>query len=373
MEVTGTLEHSSLNIDMGKTVPNYGVPPNGRQQDTDLSDPTKGLQTNDARVLGAITNGDWIQFVSTTVNPATGFAGIYHGTIQNPLTANQTISGNIIGDSIRDYGYPNLAFTGNEECDIETIIGFNHSSPTDFPGVSAVYYDNDGNYSDVITLKEGLNFADAHSDSYERWGDYFGIQPKFNEPGKVWTVGYFGMSNNQNGNWINELISPDTARLLVNFTEYGQSVFCEGGIQMIPSGGVPPYQFSYNGSALSDNNMVDSICDGDTIRLTVIDSRGCTLSDTIITDQIASNTSGAYPNPFTTQLIAQFDLAADGRVTAYVFDLNGKLVDEIITSQAKAGKNELKFDMSPLRTGTYVLKVIAADDSEILVEKIFKW
>ena len=38
----------------------YGVPPNGKQGDTDTSDATKGLQTNDGRVLGAIQKDDWI-------------------------------------------------------------------------------------------------------------------------------------------------------------------------------------------------------------------------------------------------------------------------------------------------------------------------
>ena len=372
MEITGTLENSQLQIGMGKTSPNYGVPPNGRQADTDLSDPTKGLQTNDGRVLGAITNGDeWIQYVSTTVNPATGFAGIYHGTITNPMSAQQSISGIIIGDSVRDYAYPNIAFTGNEDCDIETIIGFDFASPNHFPGVAAIYYGNDNSYSDVIHFKDGLNFADAHSDSYERWGDYFGIQPKFNEPGTVWTTGYFGMSNNENGTWFQELTSPDDGELGAQAALSGRVVFCEGNFEITASGGIPPYQYSFDGINFTANSILDSICDGDTVIFSVQDNRGCVITDTVINPKQANDLDGAYPNPFSAQLVTQFELTEDKIVSAHIYNLNGQLVAKILERQGSKGLNKLFFDLSPLDAGTYVLKVSSGDE-EILVNKVFK-
>ena len=204
LKVTGNMDdpNTKLLVDVGKTTPPYGVPPNGRQADTDLNDPTMGLQTNDARVLGAITNGEWIQFVSTSMNFETGYAAIYHGTITNPLTEFQEISGHIIDDDTLDFGYPNIAYTGNEDCDIEAIIGVDFTSPTDFPGVGAFYYSNDSTYSDLVRIKNGENYVNRLPGSYERWGDYFGIQRKYNEPGKVWTAGYWGLQNNGNGTWL---------------------------------------------------------------------------------------------------------------------------------------------------------------------------
>ena len=372
LEVTGTLDNSTLDVKMGKTAPSYGVPPNGRQADTDLNNPTKGLQTNDARVLGAITNGDWIQFVSTTMDTSSGFAAIYHGTISDPGTAEQKITGHIIGDTVRDYGYPNIAFTGNEACDIETIIGFNYTSPTDFAGVAAVYYGNDGSYSDVVTLKQGLNYTDAHSDSYERWGDYFGIQPKFDEPGKVWTAGYYGLTNRQNGTWFNELISPDDSELSATGSATGDLIFCKGQFELTPQGGTPPYQFSFDGVNFSENSILEDICDGDTITYTLIDSRGCILSDTILNARIAGNATATFPNPFSSNIVTQFDVNTDKIVSAYIYDTNGKLVSKILERRAVAGLNQLVFDLSPLKAGIYVLKVVAGDNEEILVNKIFK-
>ncbi len=369
------LEDDSLKVTMAKTTPNYGVPPNGRQQDTDLSDPTKGLQTNDGRVLGAITNDDWIQYVSTTVNPATGLAAIYHGTIQNPAMENQSITGYIYGDDSLDYGYPNIAFTGNEFCDTEVIIGMNYTSPTDFPGVGAIFYGNDGSYSDFVRIKEGEDYTDRHSDSYERWGDYFGIQPKFDEPGKVWTAGYFGSPGRRNATWMNELSSPDSTKLMVIATEIdgNQSVFCKGGLQVMASGGVPPYQYSFNGSAFTDNNIADSICDGDTITYTVTDARGCSYTDVVTTQKLVQplSANGVYPNPFVNDMVVQFDLSTDQQVEAYIYDIKGAMVAKIVDQPAKAGKNELHFNLGPLSAGTYVLKVMA-NDNEVLSRKLIK-
>lgn len=374
MKIDGTMDDpdTELKITVGKTTPNYGVPPNGRQQDTDLNDPTKGLQTNDARVLGAITNDDWIQFVSTTVNPATGLAAVYHGFINNPTEEDQTISGNILGDNTLDLGYPNIAFTGNEFCDTEAMIGVNFTSPTDFPGVGAFYYGNDSSYSNFVRIREGENYTDRHSDSYERWGDYFGIQPKFDEPGKVWTAGYFGLLNNRNGTWINELKSPDSNQIAVVALETDGSVFCKGGLELKASGGIPPYMYSFNDGESGEDNIFRNICDGDTITYTVIDSRGCEHSDTIITKSlIATNAAGVYPNPFSTDMVVQFQLESDQQVEAYIYDLKGSMVARLLDRPGKQGKNELHFNLSPLRAGSYVLKVYA-NEKELLSRKLVK-
>ncbi len=359
-------------ISMGKTTPNYGVPPNGRQQDTDLNDPTKGLQTNDGRVLGAISNGDWIQFVSTTVNPATGLAAIYHGTIQNPLSPNQSITGTIYSDPVLDFGYPNIAFTGNEDCDKEAIVGFNFTSPTDFPGVACFYYGNDGSYSELTKLVKGENFTDAHSDSYERWGDYFGIQTKYNEPGKIWTAGYFGLANNRNGTWVNEVSSPDSLKITVETIETGRSVFCQGNLTIQPNGGVPPYLFSFNSDSATSENTFSDYCDGDTIVYQITDTRGCVLDGEFISDKktsISGNVS--YPNPFNDRMVVQFTLPSEQKVEAYIFDKKGKLVAEIINTNGHAGLNELHFDVAPLAQGAYVLKILT-NGNELLVEKMIK-
>ncbi len=217
MHLTGNQSdpNNKLNVDFGVTNTPYGFPPNGQQADTDTTDPTSGLQTNDARVLGAFSLNNKIQFVANTVNPETGLAAIYHGFIETPDTEPK-ITGNILGHNIRDFGYPNIAFTGNQICEAQAIIGFNFTSVDDHPGVAAFFFDNDSNYSEMKILKQGDNYVNRIPGGYERWGDYFGIQRKFNQPGAVYSTGYYGLSTRVNATWFSEIFSPDTNALPVS-------------------------------------------------------------------------------------------------------------------------------------------------------------
>ena len=193
----------------------YGVPPNGKQGDTDTTDATKGLQTNDGRVLGAIQKDDWIQFVSTTAHGANSNSAIYHGYISNAQSLNPTVTARILSHPTRDYGYPNLAWSGVHANQIQTLIGFNFTSIDGHPGVAAVQLGNDTTFSDVLDLKLGTTYVDRHSDSYERWGDYFSIQNMYDQggqliPSEVWMAGFYGDGPQQNRTYIAQVFGNDT-------------------------------------------------------------------------------------------------------------------------------------------------------------------
>jgi len=193
----------------------YGVPPNGKQADTDTTDATKGLQTNDARVLGAIQKDDWIQFVSTTAHGANANAGIYHGFIHGATSSTPKVRTQVLSHPVRDYGYPNIAWSGVHPNQIQCLIGFNFTSAEGHPGVAAVQLGNDTSFSDVVLLKEGTTHVDRHSDSYERWGDYFSVQNKFAAdgsliPSEVWMAGFYGDGPAQNRTWIAQVFGNDT-------------------------------------------------------------------------------------------------------------------------------------------------------------------
>ncbi len=360
----------SLTMEVYKSDLNYGMPPNGRQFDTDTTDPTGGLQTNDARVLAGIKIGDNIQFVSNTVNPATGLAAIYHGTISDVSTA-PTVKASIIADSIMDFGYPNIAWSGNEDCDIETIIAFDYSSLTDFPGVATVYYDNHGNYSDYKVVKAGEDYADGLTGSYERWGDYFGLQRNYADPGSVFSFGCYGKQRSFTG-WCAELISPDTSVMRVEVSRQQQAASCTQVIELAVTGGFPPYSYLWSNNATNNTNSTSGICLGDSVEVEITDSRGCALNRVFYGETIAlTGENKIYPNPFSTQFAVQFTLDADQEVTARIYDVTGRLVDDLIQRNAKKGLNEFVFSLLPLRVGHYILK-IEAGGKEIVNEKIIK-
>jgi hypothetical protein len=183
LEVTGTQDSPSteLKIQLGKSNVPYGMPPNGRQSHVD------SMNTNDARVLGAFIENGEIQYVSVTIDTLTGYAAIYHGFV-NDLDTIPVFTANILSDDSLDLGYPNIAYTGSHSCSRQAIIGMDHTSPERNPGISALLYHSDDTYSKLISLKEAESFVDRLN-GYERWGDYFGIQRKYNEGNTVWTAG----------------------------------------------------------------------------------------------------------------------------------------------------------------------------------------
>lgn len=349
----------------------YGVPPNARQQDTDLSDTTSGLQTNDARVLGAYLHEDVIHYVANTMNPETGFSGIYHGII-NDVYHTPNIQGEIIGDSIKDYGYPNIAWSGNESCDQESIIGLNFSSFDHYPGVAALYYDNDGNYSAVKTLKDGYNFVDRLPTGYERWGDYFGLQRKYNEPGVVSSFGYLAKPNKNNSGFYATLQSPDSTYLQVETTINYESL-CTHSVNIEPISGIPPYSYFWqNSDESTTNNTFSYICAGDTVTVKVVDQRGCSYTEEIyIAPQPINSNTSIYPNPSTDLTAVQFELDTDAYIKVELYDMNGKLIRVIKEQFIKNGLNELTFSTAPLSAGVYQV-VLYADDQYIEEHRFVK-
>ncbi len=368
LNIAGTADdpNTALKINYGLATPNYGVPPNARQTDTDTSVASSGLQTNDGRVLGAITNGDWIQYTSTTMNPATGLAAIYHGRIDNPWDFSQPFvaDGTILGDDSLDFGYPNLVFTGNEACDDEVLIGFNCTSPEQFPGYGFIYKENHGGFLPFHKVVSGQTFTDRQGGSAERWGDYFGIQRKYNEPGKVWMSGYYTHDQGTRGinaTWISEITTGDSLKLNVEITESGNSDFGEGYLNFTPYGSLPPYTILVDGDTL-DGFTYGGIKSGDTVLVEVTDGFGCVFSKTIVAEKSANNLDGIFPNPAQTSIISQFEVPQNGEIIAVISDMRGNTVHKLIEGNASKGLTELQFQLSPLRAGRYVLKVFQNEE-----------
>lgn len=373
MKITGPKDDTNTVLEIKATRTNlpYGVPPNGRQFDTDPNDPTTGLQTNDARVLGAILINDKIQYVANSINTATGFSAIYHGFIE-AMDENPIITGNLIADPVLDFGYPNIAFSGNEDCDIETIIAFNYTSTDSFPGIATVAYNNDGNYSSLMILKAGENYVNRLNGGYERWGDYFGLQRWHANPGKVVSAGFYGLTSKGNGTWVNELMSPDPDKLANNFEVKNNATFCKAELIANVSGGVAPYKFFWNNSNTEGTSNVTEVCKDVWYKVKIEDARGCYIIDSTVVKTQKLNTDGViYPNPFVDQVALQFNLDTKSRIKANIYDLDGKLVYELVEKTVDAGLNELVFSLEPLKQGVYFLRVFK-DDKEFLTKKIIK-
>ncbi|MFT4644471.1 MAG: hypothetical protein ACI8ZX_000874 [Planctomycetota bacterium] len=360
-------ESDSSYLDVNAIVSNtsYGVPPNGRQVDTDTSDATEGLQTNDGRVLGAIQFEDQIQFVSNTLNPETGFSAIYHGLVNN-LYSTPSITANIISDEVKDFGYPNIAWTGNEACDRETMIGFNHTSFTDSAGISAIYFNNEGDYSDVVVLKKGEGIVDRLAGGYERWGDYFGMQRKYNEPGKVYTFGMIADFTKKNYGWVNEIVSPDT-----NFIGFTAKVLfdidsCRKQVKISPYGGIAPYAVEWNNDSINQDLTSSYYAFNDSAKYIVRDSRSCNISgENFISEEAClidkQKPFTLFPNPTSDILYFQFTLIEASSVQINITDYKGAFMKQLEFNLVKKGLNELSFSTEPLGSGIYFVEIKTGD------------
>lgn len=362
--------NGNLDIQALKTNLPYGVPPNARQSDTDISDPTMGLQTNDARVLAAILFDDELQFVANSINPATGFSAIYHGTIT--WSDGYEITGALITDEIKDFAYPNIAWSGNENCDREVIINFLYSAPTVFPGSAVIYMDNDRNYSEVKIIKEGENIVDRLPGGYERWGDYTGLQRRFENPGAVYSFTYHVLNNMRNIGFGVEIHSPDSSALVVNLELTDSPGICGKYVIANVQGGVAPYTYFWNGSNQPGNSIFGTFCLNETISCTVMDARGCVKNASFTGDvEIPGGNLTIYPNPVSEQFTALFQLETKALVEANLYDSAGNLIKELLIKEAASGINQLSFTTESLAQGVYYV-VIFANGKKIHQDKIVK-
>ncbi|MDR9398192.1 MAG: T9SS type A sorting domain-containing protein [Salibacter sp.] len=378
VEVTNTMQsgEAALNIGMGKLDQPYGVPPNGKQGDTPPgSADSLGLQTNDARWLGAILFEDEIHFVGNTRDFETNNAAVYHGVIDS-LNGNRTFTGNIIASDTLDFGYPKLAYTGMSDCDNTYMIGFNHTSPTFHPGVSAIYYNhNTREYSPRVTLKRGEGVVDKQQGATERWGDYFGIQRVYNNPGTVYTGGFYGKGGNQSNTWLSKLtIAPaetSDPQLAVD-TTFSPANRCEVKLSANVSGGKAPYTFLWNGEQ-SDSSYTFNGCNGP-FELKVIDDWNCEVSmsgNIAEENQFSVGKSRIFPNPVINDLTIDFSMSQQQKVDVYIIDATGKIVKKLMSTSVQEGNNQLIFNTAPLQEGIYRV-VIQAGDNQLLEEPFVK-
>jgi hypothetical protein len=67
--------------------------------------------------------------------------------------------------------------------------------------------------------------------------------------------------------------------------------------------------------------------------------------------------ANVYPNPVSDFVIVNFEIPTFQICTFTLYDINGKLIQEIIRDKAKPGVNQFSFSIKTLSQGTYILKI----------------
>ncbi|MEL6924462.1 MAG: T9SS type A sorting domain-containing protein [Bacteroidota bacterium] len=191
----------ALEVEAVRSDIRYGLAPNAIQK-------FGTLQTNDSRVLDGFLLDDQIQFVMNCVDSTRGSSAIFHGVLDGLFT-DKTITGQVLSNGEDDFGYPGIAWSGLDVAtDRDAIIVLSHSARLRNVGWSAIYYDNEGRYSPITSVKEGDSFIDRLDENLERWGDYVGIQRRYDAPGRIWAASTFGNFSKNYATWIAELGRP---------------------------------------------------------------------------------------------------------------------------------------------------------------------
>ncbi|NNC94816.1 MAG: T9SS type A sorting domain-containing protein [Chitinophagales bacterium] len=304
LEVTGLKDDptTQLNIDFLLSPTDYGAPPNGWQIDGNFD---LFLSTNDARILGGYLEGDQLHFVgNTAVYTDTVRAGVFHGRINNISNISEAvIIPGIITDDILDFGYPNISYTGSASGDNQAIISYNHVADSIWAGFSATSWNQHQGYSDRVELKAGESFVSILGSQFQRWGDYSGSQPLYNEPGVVWVSGFYGGTSLANDPFVN----------LTWVAELKSDYDPQTGIELP-----------------------------------------------------ATETSEAtvYPNPGRERFIVEFVNDEKRWMTFSIYTVDGKMLRLLMEEIVKEGENIFSFNVNALDPGTYFLQ---ASDGNTLV------
>jgi hypothetical protein len=271
-------------------IPYYSVCANGF-----IYDPPTGyldsINTGSAVTQNAYRIGDILHF-TFDANIDTGWCGLQYGRIN---LSTQSAMVKSFGNAHTMLCYPAVAPFGFDDNDKSAVICYLQADTSLYPQVCAVAIDDDMQFSTPIVLRKGdttINMLapPAQNNMPERWGDYTGIQKKYNTTiPEVWCAGAYAGNNSRKASyntWISQLINSTT-----------------------------PLAFP------STKNEYVPI-------------------------QI-------YPNPSYQDFVLEFETKNIGNTTISVFDVQGKKVKEILNSALLQGKYKLHFNKGVLPSGMY--------------------
>ena len=146
--------------------------------------------------------------------------------------------------------------------------------------------------------------------------------------------------------------------------------FQNGELSISTSGGTKPFEYSNDGgnSYTTDSIFVGEF--GESVNIVVKDRNGCTfeIGDVVLSsNDIFENVEVfAAPNPFTSDLNLYFNLKQETELNLTIFDINGRLVKNILSKKYVSGENFVKIDASNFESSIYIVKIASANGSRFI-------
>lgn len=300
LKINTTIANSPvLSMQLCTDVLPYTLPPNATQKGDTIR-----LNTNDCRILDGFYHNQQIHFVMNAREMPANKSSVLYGRIKN-LNTTRNIDEVFIPDTLHN-AFGSICFAGLNASENSALIAFNHSGDSIYAGCSAVFVDDLMQISAPIRIKLGESRMRQLGSQPERWGDYTGIQRKYNQPGVAWAACSRSIINGTVGKpqaWVAKLAHPNAVITELN-------------------------------SAVSTSNTTLNI----------------------------------YPNPVQNRINITFEHPYTEKANIYLVDMQGKKIAALYQDYIKAGKNALYFNVNDLINGVYV--VVIQTSSKMYSEKI---
>jgi hypothetical protein len=115
----------------------------------------------------------------------------------------------------------------------------------------------------------------------------------------------------------------------------------------------------------STGSLVDMDVEGDVMwndmGISVIN-----LTDVFLPTEVSL--SNAYPNPFNPVTMLTYDIPSDMNVSMGIYDVRGRLVEELINDMREQGRYEITWNADQHSSGVYMIKMTAG--TAVKVQKI---
>jgi len=300
LKINTTIANSPvLSMNLCTDVLPYTLPPNAPQKNDTIK-----LNTNDCRILDGFFHNNEIHFVMNAREMPANRSAVLYGRIKN-LNTTRNIDEVFIPDTLHN-AFPSICFAGLTPSENSALIAFNHSGDSIFAGCSAVFIDDAMQISNPVRIVMGTSRMRQLGSQPERWGDYTGIQRKYNEPGVAWAACSRAIINGTVGKpqaWVAKLAHPNA--ILTHVTE----------------------------NSVQNTSLIN-----------------------------------VYPNPMRSQMSIDFEHPITEPAHIYILDMQGKKVATLYKDYIKAGKNTLFFNVHSLSNGIY--NVIVQTSNKVYSHKI---
>ena len=182
----------------------------------------------------------------------------------------------------------------------------------------------------------------------------------------------------QNATIRGEALEVDDIVIAYNGDVVVGSQFWNGELTDVPATGIDPDakdklagyaeagdKISFKVFNASTNELVEMEADGD-IKWIEMGTAVINLIDKYLPTEVSL--SNAYPNPFNPVTMLTYDVPSDMVVSMGIYDVRGRLVEELINGMREQGRYEVTWNADQHSSGVYMVKMTAG--STVKVQKV---